>query len=130
MSIVTRNNNSTDANKVSAKVTVPMIMLWLVLVVSIPGLTISMVSPAFDHLDARGILSAATTFTGYWAAWVPLNAIAWFIMLPGRGILRRPSNPSLGYLRLLGMIVITAYWISLVLMWCFLVYFDEMILPA
>ena len=99
------------------------LILWLFLSLAIPMLGISMVSPIFDRMSEEGQLSVSSLWFLYWAIWVPLNALAWFLMLPGRALIRcvQAGTRAGRSLRLAATLVVSLYWVCAVLAWVWLV---------
>jgi len=83
---------------------------------------VSVVSPIFDEVALEGPISVSAFWFLYWAICVPLNALAWFVMLPGRAIIRRVPEPTglRRSLRVAAVSLVTLYWIAAILGWVWL----------
>lgn len=94
------------------------VLPWLIVAVSMWVIGVDILAPRLDVLVQQGILARHTVAYINWF-WLLFNLGAWYIMIPGRTLLRsRPRTDVTGrYVHRAAITVVLFYWALAVLGW-------------
>lgn len=98
---------------------------WISIAFSLPLIFFCMLAPALDHLEYSGEMIASVGYGAFWFVWFPLHLFVWFMILPGRLVIRNLNSKKLSNrIKLFSYVCAVVYVMMIIGGWVFLLIQD------